>query len=199
MRRLCGRCLVDIFGGTWTVAGQVRFFGCLLSDSCGGRRADGWFRVCKKSSSVSREPSGAVCNDYADGACGFLWRDLDGCRISALFCSLLSDSCRGRRADGWFRVCKKSSSVLRESSGAVCNVSNEYASADALPEPQAFLARQNCPLSYKSHATVLLRLGQSRRRRVVQKVFLKGERPFREKIPIVISILFGYTVVTGEI
>lgn len=32
-----------------------------------------------------------------------------------------------------------------------------------------------------------------------EKAFLKGERPFREKNPIVISILFGYTVVTGEI
>ena len=51
----------------------------------------------------------------------------------------------------------------------VCGVSNEYASADALPEPQ-LLARQNCPLSYKLHATILLQLGQSRRRRGVKKL-----------------------------
>ena len=147
LQRLCGRRLRISLAELGRLQDKCALLGVYFQIVAGGRRADGWFRVCKKSSSVSREPSGAVCNDYADGACGFLWRDLDGCRISALFCSLLSDSCRGRRADGWFRVCKKSSSVLRESSGAVCNVSNEYASADALPEPQAFLARQNCLLS----------------------------------------------------
>ena len=194
LRESSGAVCNDYADGAWWISlaelgrlqGKCAFLGVYFQIVAGGRRADGWFRVRKKSSSVSREPSGGslrrLCGRCLRISLAELGRLQDKC---AFFWSLLSDSCRGVCGHGPEAVC-------------VCGVSNEYASADASPKPQ-FLARQNCPLSYKSHATVLLRLGQSRRRRVVQKVFLKGERPFREKIPIVISILFGYTVVTGEI